>query len=72
MLTKYVGTVHEMKPIPIPHRTRATMICGTDHADACSAAPTITKQSPSRMQLRRPRGKPMIETASEQTAAANV
>jgi hypothetical protein len=49
-----------------------TMICGTDHEDACRLPPITTQKLPSRMQFRRPSGKPMMEQRREHTAAANV
>lgn len=51
---------------------RATIICATDQAEACRLPPIMTKMSPASMQPRRPRGMPMIVTANEHIAAANV
>lgn len=59
-------------PMPMPAKIRPTIIWGTDQADACKAPPMMTNRFPRRMQLRLPRGIPIIITASEQTVAASV
>ena len=40
------GTVLLMKPMPTPETMRATMMCATVYAVACSNAPTIMTMTP--------------------------
>jgi len=66
------STIQETNPIPETQTTRPRIIRGPEHAEACRLAATMTNAPARGIHVKRQSGTPMIEMASERTAAAKV